>query len=402
MSKLKGKKILLAVCGSIAAYKSAILVRLLVKEEAIVKIIMTKEAGKFISPLSLSTLSKNPVHSELTLDHDSLWNNHVELGLWADAMLVAPASANTIAKFANGICDNLLSAVYLSARCPVIISPAMDEDMWKHGSTKKNIEALKQNGNIVLNVAHGELASGLIGEGRMMEPENILDYLSKHFIQSDSLSGKRILITAGGTHEAIDPVRFIGNHSSGKMGFALAEQAAKHGALVTLIHSNTSAPVPSNIKKLISVQSADDMYSAVMRNSKSADVIIMAAAVADFKVKKISAQKIKKSENSLTLELEKTKDILAELGKRKTKNQFLVGFALETNDEETNALQKLKAKNLDLIVMNSMNEKGAGFGFDTNKVTIIQRGGKKILLPLKLKSEIAHEILEIIIEKIHA
>ena len=402
MSKLKGKKILLAVCGSIAAYKSAILVRLLVKEEAIVKIIMTKEAGKFISPLSLSTLSKNPVHSELTLDHDSLWNNHVELGLWADAMLVAPASANTIAKFANGICDNLLSAVYLSARCPVIISPAMDEDMWKHGSTKKNIEALKQNGNIVLNVAHGELASGLIGEGRMMEPENILDYLSKHFIQSDSLSGKRILITAGGTHEAIDPVRFIGNHSSGKMGFALAEQAAKHGALVTLIHSNTSAPVPSNIKKLISVQSTDDMYSAVMRNSKSADVIIMAAAVADFKVKKISAQKIKKSENSLTLELEKTKDILAELGKRKTKNQFLVGFALETNDEETNALQKLKAKNLDLIVMNSMNEKGAGFGFDTNKVTIIQRGGKKILLPLKLKSEIAHEILEIIIEKIHA
>ncbi len=402
MSSLKGKKILLGVCGSIAAYKSAFLIRLLVKEGATVKVIMTSEAGKFISPLSLSTLSKNPVLSELTTNNESLWNNHVELGLWADLFLIAPTSANTIAKFANGYCDNLMSAVYLSARCPVWIAPAMDEDMWAHASTKRNIELLKQNGNTVLSVTHGELASGLIGEGRLQEPEEMMKALHNHFITSQLLKGKKVLITAGPTYESIDPVRFIGNHSSGKMGYALAEACVKHGADVTLISGPVTLSVPSRLKKFVSVKNSDELFAATTRAFVNADVTIMAAAVADYKPLKIALNKIKKKDSKLNIELVKTKDILSELGKKKKKNQLLVGFALETENELVNATAKLNTKNLDFIVLNSLNDAGAGFGTDTNKVTVIERGGKKKELPLKMKTEIAHDIINIITAKIHA
>ncbi|GDX51462.1 phosphopantothenoylcysteine decarboxylase [Bacteroidota bacterium] len=402
MSSLKGKKILLGVCGSIAAYKSAFLIRLLVKEGAKVKVIMTREAGKFISPLSLSTLSKNPVLSELTTADDSRWNNHVELALWADLFLIAPASANTIAKFANGYCDNLLTAVYLSARCPVFISPAMDEDMWAHASTKRNIQLLNQNGNTVLKVSHGELASGLIGEGRMMQPEEIISLLTNYFNSSQSLKGKKILITAGPTYEAIDPVRFIGNHSSGKMGYALAEVCIKHGADVTLISGPVNISVPSHLKKFVSIKTADELFSATTKAFVIADITIMAAAVADYKPQKTAVNKIKKKEGELNIELVKTKDILLEIGKKKKKNQLLIGFALETENELANAKEKLKTKNLDFIILNSLKDKGAGFGTDTNKVTVIDSGGKKKELPMKMKTEIAHDIVNIIISKLHA
>ncbi|MEI7801451.1 MAG: bifunctional phosphopantothenoylcysteine decarboxylase/phosphopantothenate--cysteine ligase CoaBC [Bacteroidota bacterium] len=402
MSSLKGKKILLGVCGSIAAYKSAFLIRLLVKEGATVKVIMTSEAGKFISPLSLSTLSKHPVLSELTSNNESLWNNHVELGLWADVFLIAPASANTIAKFANGYCDNLMSAVYLSARCPVWIAPAMDEEMWAHAATKRNISLLKQNGNTVLSVTHGELASGLIGEGRLLEPEEILKALHNFFSNSQSLKGKKVLITAGPTYESIDPVRFIGNHSSGKMGYALAEACVKNGADVTLVSGPVNIPVPVRLKKFIAVKNSDEMFAATTRAFANADITIMAAAVADYKPQKIAAGKIKKKESELNIELVKTKDILSELGKKKKKNQLLVGFALETDNEMANAKEKLNNKNLDFIVLNSLNDAGAGFGNDTNKVTVIERGGKKKELALKMKTEIAHDIINILIAKIHA
>jgi len=402
MSSLKGKKILLGVCGSIAAYKSAILIRLLVKEGATVKVIMTREAGKFISPLSLSTLSKNLVLSELTIENDSLWNNHVELGLWADLFLIAPASANTISKFANGICDNLLTAVYLSARCPVLISPAMDEDMWAHPSTKRNIQLLKQYGNIVLNVSHGELASGLFGKGRMMEPEEIISRISLHFNSSQLLKGKKILITAGPTYESIDPVRFIGNHSSGKMGYALAEACIKNGAEVTLISGPVNISTPERLKKFIPIKTADELFNATTKAFTNSDITIMAAAVADYKPLNTASNKIKKKENQFKIELVKTKDILSELGKKKKKNQFLIGFALETENELANAKEKLKSKNLDLIILNSLKDDGAGFGTDTNKVTVIDFGGKKKELPLKMKTEIAHDIVNIIISKLHA
>ncbi len=402
MSSLKGKKILLGVCGSIAAYKSAILIRLLVKEGATIKVIMTREAGKFISPLSLSTLSKNPVLSELTTDNGSLWNNHVELGLWADLFLVAPTSANTISKFASGTCDNLLSAAYLSARCPVFISPAMDEDMWAHASTKRNILLLKQNGNAILNVSHGELASGLVGEGRMMEPAEIISKLMNHFNASQTLKGKKVLITAGPTYEAIDPVRFIGNHSSGKMGYAIAEACIKNGAEVTLISGPVNMPAPSKLKKFVSIKTADELFSATTKAFAKSDITIMAAAVADYKPQRIAINKIKKIEGELNIELVKTKDILAELGKRKKKNQMLIGFALETENEVSNAQEKLKAKKLDFIILNSLQDQGAGFGTDTNKVTILDNGGKKIELPLKMKTEIAHDIINFIISKLHA
>ncbi len=402
MSSLKGKKILLGVCGSIAAYKSAFLIRLLVKEGATVKVIMTNEAGKFISPLSLSTLSKNPVLSELTTADDSLWNNHVELGLWADLFSIAPATANTIAKFANGYCDNLLTAVYLSARCPVFISPAMDEDMWAHAATKRNIQLLKQNGNIVLNVSHGELASGLVGEGRMMEPDEIISQITNHFNTSQSLKGKKILITAGPTYEAIDPVRFIGNHSSGKMGYALAEACIKQGADVTLISGPVNIPVPYNLKKFVSIITAEQLFTATTKAFTNSDITLMAAAVADYKPQQTAVNKIKKKETEFNIALVKTKDILSELGKKKKKNQLLIGFALETENETVNAKEKLKAKNLDFIVLNSLRDEGAGFGTDTNKVTIIDNGGKKKELPMKMKSEIAHDIIHFIISKIHA
>ena len=402
MSSLKGKKILLGVCGSIAAYKSAILIRLLVKEGATVKVIMTREAGKFISPLSLSTLSKNLVLSELTIENDSLWNNHVELGLWADLFLIAPASANTISKFANGICDNLLTAVYLSARCPVLISPAMDEDMWAHPSTKRNIQLLKQYDNIVLNVSHGELASGLFGKGRMMEPEEIISRISLHFNSSQLLKGKKILITAGPTYESIDPVRFIGNHSSGKMGYALAEACIKNGAEVTLISGPVNISTPERLKKFIPIKTADELFNATTKAFTNSDITIMAAAVADYKPLNTASNKIKKKEDQFKIELVKTKDILSELGKKKKKNQLLIGFALETENELANAKEKLKSKNLDLIILNSLKDDGAGFGTDTNKVTVIDNGGKKKELPLKMKTEIAHDIVNIIISKLHA
>lgn len=402
MSSLKGKKILLGVCGSIAAYKSAILIRLLIKEGATVKVIMTREAGKFISPLSLSTLSKNLVLSELTIENDSLWNNHVELGLWADLFLIAPASANTISKFANGICDNLLTAVYLSARCPVLISPAMDEDMWAHPSTKRNIQLLKQYDNIVLNVSHGELASGLFGKGRMMEPEEIVSRISLYFNSSQLLKGKKILISAGPTYESIDPVRFIGNHSSGKMGYALAEACIKNGAEVTLISGPVNISTPERLKKFIPIKTADELFNATTKAFTNSDITIMAAAVADYKPLNTASNKIKKKEDQFKIELVKTKDILSELGKKKKKNQLLIGFALETENELANAKEKLKSKNLDLIILNSLKDDGAGFGTDTNKVTIIDNGGKKKELPLKMKTEIAHDIVNIIISKLYA
>lgn len=402
MSSLKGKKILLGVCGSIAAYKSAILIRLLVKEGATVKVIMTREAGKFISPLSLSTLSKNLVLSELTIENDSLWNNHVELGLWADLFLIAPASANTISKFANGICDNLLTAVYLSARCPVLISPAMDEDMWAHPSTKRNIQLLKQYDNIVLNVSHGELASGLFGKGRMMEPEEIVSRISLYFNSSQLLKGKKILISAGPTYESIDPVRFIGNHSSGKMGYALAEACIKNGAEVTLISGPVNISTPERLKKFIPIKTADELFNATTKAFTNSDITIMAAAVADYKPLNTASNKIKKKEDQFKIELVKTKDILSELGKKKKKNQLLIGFALETENELANAKEKLKSKNLDLIILNSLKDDGAGFGTDTNKVTVIDNGGKKKELPLKMKTEIAHDIVNIIISKLYA
>ena len=402
MSSLKGKKILLGVCGSIAAYKSAFLIRLLVKEGATIKVIMTREAGKFISPLSLSTLSKNPVLSELTTTDDSLWNNHVELGLWADLCLIAPASANTIAKLANGYCDNLLTAVYLSTRCPVWIAPAMDEDMWAHPSTKRNSQLLKENGNTVLKVSHGELASGLFGEGRMMEPEEIISRLTNHFNTSQAFKGKKVLITAGPTYEAIDPVRFIGNHSSGKMGYALAEVCIKHGADVTLISGPVNISAPSHLKKFVSIKTAHELFSATTKAFVNADITIMAAAVADYKPQKTSVNKIKKKDGELCIELVKTIDILSELGKKKKKNQLLIGFALETENELVNAKEKLKTKNLDFIILNSLRDEGAVFGTDTNNVTIIDNGGKKKELPLKMKTEIAHDIVNIIISKFHA
>lgn len=402
MPSLKGKKILLGVCGSIAAYKSAMLIRLLVKEGAEVKVIMTRDAEKFIAPLTLSILSKNPVLRDLTSDDDSHWNNHVALGLWADLFLVAPATANTIAKFANGFCDNLLSAVYLSARCPVWIAPAMDEDMWKHGTTKNNIESLKKNNNRIIQVGNGELASGLVGEGRMEEPEKIVALVNNYFENALALKGKNILITAGPTYESIDAVRFVGNHSSGKMGYALAEVCVQLGAGVTLVSGPVSIAVPAGVKKNIAVKSADEMFRATTKQFPKADITIMAAAVADYKPSKVFSGKIKKTEAALSITLEKTKDILSELGKRKKKNQLLVGFALETENEIANAQQKLKSKNLDMVILNSLNHKGAGFGTDTNQVTVLFKSGKKKELPLKMKSEIAHDIIHLILSKSNA
>ncbi|MEO8795482.1 MAG: bifunctional phosphopantothenoylcysteine decarboxylase/phosphopantothenate--cysteine ligase CoaBC [Daejeonella sp.] len=397
---LKNKNILLGVCGSIAAYKTAFLTRLLVKAGANVKIIMTPDAVNFITPLTLSTLSKNPVLVDYFKPDTGEWNNHVELALWADLLLIAPATANTIAKFANGLCDNLLTAVYLSAKCPVFIAPAMDLDMWKHGSTKDNISKLQEFANTILNPGDGELASGLSGEGRMVEPEEIVLQLNRFFTQNLPLSGKSALVTAGPTYEAIDPVRFIGNHSSGKMGFAIAEHLAKLGASVTLISGPTALKSENNNIKLISVVSSDDMQREVEKHFPQSDITIMSAAVADYKPETISQQKIKKNETQFSLEMVKTKDILLGIGNQKTDKQIVVGFALETNNEEENAISKLKRKNLDLIVLNSLQDKGAGFKGDTNKVTIINRNLEKTEYPLKSKTEVAADICEKIIELI--
>jgi phosphopantothenoylcysteine decarboxylase / phosphopantothenate---cysteine ligase len=390
----KGKKILLCVTGSIAAYKAVVLLRLLIKNGAEVKVILTKAAIDFVSPLTFSTLSKNKILYELF--DDETWANHVMLGRWADVILVAPASCNTVAKMANGICDNLLLATYLSATCPVLIAPAMDEDMWHHMATQKNIEFLKKTGNEVLPVNEGELASGLKGEGRMAEPEEIIGYLEAFFSKSLSLKGLRVLVTAGPTHEAIDPVRFIGNPSTGTMGIALAEELAERGACVHLVIGPSAVKIPSNIE-VTKVVSANEMYKESLRYISSSEIIIMAAAVSDYTPENPEKEKIKKENDRLTLKLIKTKDILSSAGKIKTPQQTLVGFALETNNERENALTKLKKKNADLIVLNSLNDEGAGFGNSTNKIIIFDRRGNEFKFDTKSKKEVARDIINTII-----
>ncbi|MEJ2113027.1 MAG: bifunctional phosphopantothenoylcysteine decarboxylase/phosphopantothenate--cysteine ligase CoaBC [Flavobacteriaceae bacterium] len=403
MSILSGKNILLGVSAGIAAYKTASLVRLFIKKGANVKVVMTPASKDFITPLTLSTLSKNPVHSSFTNEEDenATWNNHVELGLWADLFIVAPATANTLSKMANGTCDNLLLATYLSAKCPVYFAPAMDLDMYKHPSTLRSFKLLKDFGNIMIPATSGELASGLVGEGRMAEPEDIVSFIENHILGQLPLNGKRILITAGPTYEAIDPVRFIGNHSSGKMGFELAKASANLGAEVVLITGPTHEKITHSLIKLVPVTSAQQMYEAAHEHFNHVNVAILAAAVADYKPKEVGTQKIKKKDKTLTLELEKTEDILASLGKIK-KHQYLVGFALETNNELENAKAKLKKKNLNLIVLNSLNDKGAGFKKDTNKVTIIDSKDNVSHFDLKPKSEVAKDILTEIIKQINA
>ena len=398
---LIGKKIILGVTGSIAAYKSAVLTRLLVKAGAEVKIIMTTASHDFITPLTLSTLSKNPVLTQFSKDETGQWNNHVELGLWADAFVIAPASANTLAKMANGLCDNLLLAVYLSARCPVFFAPAMDLDMLKHPATQDNISKLKTFGNLLIEPGYGELASGLTGNGRMAEPEEITEHLQR-FFEGGQLKGKKALVTAGPTHEAIDPVRFIGNNSSGKMGFAIAEELALRGAEVNLISGPTQEKATHPHIKVKKVTSAEEMYEACKNVFASSDITVLSAAVADYRPVSIAGQKIKKTDSDLSLTLIKTHDIAAELGKLKTNGQLIVGFALETENEQANAEKKIAAKNFDLIVLNSLNDKGAGFGFDTNKISIINKKNQVKEFSLKSKKEVAIDIVNAIIENAHA
>jgi phosphopantothenoylcysteine decarboxylase/phosphopantothenate--cysteine ligase len=390
---LEGKHILLGISGSIAAYKCAALTRLFVKAGAEVKIILTPAANGFITPLTLSTLSKNPVYSEFVKNKEGEWTNHVDLALWADIMIIAPTTANTIGKLSGGICDNLLIATYLSAKCPVYIAPAMDLDMYVHPSTQFNLERLKSFGNKIIDSESGELASGLFGTGRMAEPETIFNIVQNHFNPNLSFKGKTVLITAGPTYEAIDPVRFIGNRSSGKMGFALANELVNQGAIVILISGPTNEKIINSSINTILVQSAQEMFDEVMSRYKNCDIAIMSAAVADYTPVVKSENKIKKTEDTFSIELIKTRDILKQLGLEK-KNQILVGFALETNNEEENALIKLKSKNLDLIVLNSLRNEGAGFGYSTNKITIFTKSGKKIEYPLKQKEEVAKDIVE--------
>lgn len=395
---LSNKNILLGVCGSIASYKSATLTRLLVKAGANVRVIMTRDAGNFITPLTLSTLSKNPVLINYFNPETGTWNNHVELGLWADLMIVAPASANTLAKFSNGLCDNLLSAVYLSAKCTVYFAPAMDLDMWNHAATQKNINSLISYGNIMIKPAYGELASGLIGEGRMAEPEDILEFINQEFKKKLLFKGKKALVTAGPTYEAIDPVRFIGNHSSGKMGFALAEELASLGASVVLITGPTSLKLSNKNIFRIDITSAEEMLNAALANFPGTDVSILSAAVADYRPAEISPTKIKKDSSDYQINMIRTTDILATLGKEKQAGQLLIGFALETDNEEANAIKKLEKKNLDLIILNSLKDKGAGFKNDENKVTIIDRNLNKETFPLKSKREVAADICKKVLD----
>jgi len=395
--KLKGKHIVLGVTGSIAAYKSASLVRLLIKEGAEVRVVMTKLAKEFITPLTLATLSQNPIAVEFFSPEDGSWNSHVSIGIWADLFVVAPATANTISKMANGVADNLLITSYLSAKCPVLIAPAMDLDMYKHPSTQNNIKTLISYGNIIVEPASGELASGLIGKGRMSEPEEITDKIIYFFTQKD-FTGKKVLISAGPTYERIDPVRFIGNYSSGKMGFALAKEFSLRGAEVQLVAGPVNLETPNNKIIRTNVESADQMYSAMVELSTKADIVISCAAVADFSPEFTADKKIKRGDDELTIRLKPTHDIAKELGRIKRKGQILVGFALETNDEESNAKLKLDKKNLDLIVLNSLNDKNACFGYNTNKITILSKDGQKSSYPLKDKSEVAKDIVEKILK----
>lgn len=401
MSVLSGKHILVGITAGIAAYKTAHLVRLFIKAGAHVKVVMTPASKDFITPLTLSTLSKNPVHSTFVDEEDEVWTNHVDLGLWADLFVIAPATANTMAKMANGICDNLLMAVYLSAKCPVYFAPAMDLDMYKHESTLHSFKTLESFGNIMIPATSGELASGLVGEGRMAEPEAIVAHIEQNILDQLPLKGKKVLITAGPTYEAIDPVRFIGNHSSGKMGFEIAKVAANLGAEVILISGPTHETAEHSFIKRINVVSAAQMYAAVHTYFNAVDIAILSAAVADYTPMNVSDIKIKKKETSFSVQLEKTKDILASIGKIK-KNQFLVGFALETNNELENAIGKLKSKNLNLIVLNSLKDKGAGFGGSTNKVTFITDQQDIMTFNLKSKHEVAVDLLDQIIKQIHA
>ena len=406
---LAGKKILIGITGSIAAYKSIYLVRLLVKAGAEVKVILTPAAKDFVSSLTLSTLSKNPVLIDL-FDEQS-WANHVMLGRWADVMLIAPLSCNTLAKMATGQCDNLLLATYLSATCPVVAAPAMDEDMWHHPATNANLQKIESFGNKIIPVEKGELASGLFGDGRMAEPEQIVQFITDNFFLTRPLSGKKALVTAGPTYEAIDPVRFIGNHSTGKMGFAIAKELEKKGAEVTLVLGPSAIDASANARpngssgqgiKLVKVQNAEDMYKACIDVFDKMDMAIMSAAVADYTPVTKASEKIKKKENSFTIELTKTKDILQSLGERKKPGQVLVGFALETTNEKNYALDKLNEKNADWIVMNSLNDPGAGFGYDTNKITIFGKNGKELQFETKTKTEVAKDIVDTIISNHYA
>lgn len=393
---LEGKKILLGVTGSIAAYKAAVLVRLLVKDGAEVQVLMTPASREFVTPLTLSTLSRRPVLSELSEAGE--WTNHVRLGRWADLMVIAPASANTLARMATGISDNLLVATYLSAACPVVIAPAMDVDMWRHPATRHNVGALAGRGDILLEVTSGELASGLTGEGRMQEPEAILSEIRNILGEAGSLSGRRALVTAGPTHEPLDPVRFIGNHSSGKMGIALARELARAGAQVELVLGPVEAPPPMAGVTVHPVTTAAEMFERCVALAPDAEIVVMAAAVADYRPQAPLDHKMKKKEDSFSLALERTPDVLRELGRVKKPRQFLCGFALETDHEETHALGKLQEKNLDMIVLNSLNDPGAGFREDTNKVTIFTAAGRKMAFPLKSKTEVARDIVKVIAE----
>ncbi|WP_143962289.1 bifunctional phosphopantothenoylcysteine decarboxylase/phosphopantothenate--cysteine ligase CoaBC [Litoribacter populi] len=394
--QLQGKRILLGVTGSIAAYKAAHLTRLLVKEGAEVQIIMSTSALDFITPLTLATLSKKPVLEAFYDRKSGDWSNHVDLGLWADLFLVAPLSANTLSKFANGGCDNLLTATYLSARCPVMVAPAMDLDMYQHPSVKANLDRLASFGNIILEAESGELASGLMGQGRLMEPEHIVKRIHEHFSAQQDFKGKTVLITAGPTHEAIDPVRFIGNHSSGKMGIALANALAQHGADVKLVLGPSSlSPSHSNVSTF-RVKSADEMFEICKKHHSKADFCIFAAAVADYTPEEVATQKIKKNDDDMVIRLKKNVDIAATLGKKKKAYQVHIGFALETNQEEENALGKLNRKNFDMVVLNSMNDNGAGFQHDTNKVTFYFKDGHKEPLTLLPKTEVATQIIQAI------
>ncbi len=403
MSILSGKKILLGVTAGIAAYKTASLVRIFIKLGADVKVVMTPASKDFITPLTLSTLSKNPVHSTFfdKEDGNEVWNSHVDIGLWADYFLIAPATANTLSKMANGTCDNLLLATYLSAKCPIYFAPAMDLDMYIHPSTKESLDKLESFGNILIPATSGELASGLVGEGRMAEPEDIVSFIQNDILSKLPLRGKKVLITAGPTYEAIDPVRFIGNHSSGKMGFAIANESANLGAEVILISGPSHQQINHSFVKRIDVVSADDMYNAAHQYFKDVDIAILSAAVADYKPKNIATQKIKKKDSTLAMELTPTKDILASLGEIK-KHQFLVGFALETNNEIENAKAKIQRKNLDAIVLNSLQDKGAGFATNTNKITIIDKDLNEKPFELKSKVAVAKDIINEIIIKLDA
>lgn len=397
---LKGKHIILGICGGIAAYKSAYLLRLLIKAGAEVQVVITPAGKEFITPVTLSALSGKPVISEFFTANTGSWNSHVDLGLWADAMVIAPATASTIGKMANGIADNMLVTTYLSAKTPVFIAPAMDLDMFAHPSTQRNLQLLRQYGNHIIEPASGELASHLVGKGRMEEPENIVKVLEEYFAISQSLAGKRIMVTAGPTYEKIDPVRFIGNYSSGKMGYAIAEECASRGAEVVIVSGPVNVKATNKLISVVDVESAQEMYDAAVQEFKNCDAAIMCAAVADYCVENQSTHKIKREHDELpVIKLKKNPDIAATLGSMKSGKQVLAGFALETDNEEANAVEKLRRKNLDFIVLNSLNEPGAGFKTDTNRVTIIDNTGLSREYALKAKRLVACDIVDVLIEK---